>query len=117
MGKIRRYFKASFKQQVMQDIEAGVLTLSAAARKYQVSVSVLTKWRVHWRAGTLVDGPSTREKALEAELARYKAKVGELTMEIEAVKKMQVAFRRLKNGPPSLLSGPDSPPSPKGAGS
>lgn len=87
MGKIRRYFKAEFKQQLMQEIATGALTLSAAARKYQVSVSVLTKWRTHWRAGTLVDSPSARERQLEAELARYKAKVGELTMEMEAVKK------------------------------
>ena len=117
MGKIRRYFKAGFKQQLIQEIGAGGLTLSAAARKYQISVSVLTRWRTQWQAGVLVDGPSAREKALEAELARYKAKVGELTMEIEQVKKIQAAFRRLKNGPPSLLSGPPIPPSPKAAAS
>jgi len=117
MGKIRRQFKAAFKQQVVQEIEAGVISLSAAARKYQVSVSVLTKWRAHWQAGTLVDGSSAREKQLETELARYKAKVGELTMELEAVKKIQVTFRRLKNALPSIVSGPSSAPSAKGAAS
>jgi len=117
MGKIRRQFKAGFKQQVMQEIEAGVLTLSAAARKYQISGSVLTRWRAQWQAGALTDGPSPREKALEAELARYKAKVGELTMELEHQKKLQALLRRQRNGPTSLLAGPSSAPSPKGAAS
>ncbi len=111
MGKIRRQFKAGFKQQLMQEIEAGVLTLSAAARKYQISVSVLTRWRTPWRAGALSDRPTLRERALETELARYKAKVGELTMDLELQKKLQATLRRLKNGPPSMLSGPSSPPS------
>lgn len=117
MGKIRRQFKASFKQQLMQEIVAGGLTLSAAARKYQISVSVLTRWQAQWQAGALSDTPSPRERALEAELARYKAKVGELTMELEHQKKLQVLLRRPRNGLTSMLTGPNSAPSPKGAAS
>ncbi len=115
MGKIRRQFKASFKQQVMQEIAAGGLTLSAAARTYQISVSLLARWRDQWQAGALSDRPSLRERALEAELARYKAKVGELTMELEHQKKLQALVRRQRNAPTSMLIGPSSPPSAKGA--
>lgn len=117
MGKIRRQFKAEFKQQLMQQIEAGELTLSAAARKYQVSGSVLTRWRTQWQAGRLVDGPSAREKQLEVELTRYKAKVGELLVENDLLKKLRTTLRRRRNGLPSIVSGPDSPPSSKDAAS
>ncbi len=45
MGKIRRKFDFEFKQQVVQEIESGQKTLSQAARDYQISASVIQRWR------------------------------------------------------------------------
>ena len=37
MGKTRRKFTIGFKQQVIQEIEGGLITTAQAARKYEVS--------------------------------------------------------------------------------
>ena len=39
MGKQRRKFETGFKQQIVSEVESGVLTVSAASRKYQISGS------------------------------------------------------------------------------
>ncbi|MEX0806586.1 MAG: transposase [Candidatus Binatia bacterium] len=41
MGKERRKFDTGFKQQIIQEVETGVLSVSAASRKYQISGSVI----------------------------------------------------------------------------
>ncbi len=113
MGKIRRKFNEGFKQQLVGELEAGAMTLSAAARKYQLSPSLLVKWRRQAQEGTLDARPTAREKALEAELGRYKAKVAELLMETELLKKLRTSLHRRKNGSTSGLIAPSFPPSAK----
>ena len=36
MGKQRRKFETGFKQQIVQEVESGLLAVSAASRKYQI---------------------------------------------------------------------------------
>ena len=67
MGKIRRKFEVEFKRRLVEQIETGQMTLSAAARQYQISPSVIQRWRTQYEANQLVDRPSSRERALEAE--------------------------------------------------
>jgi transposase-like protein len=43
MGKQRRKFDTGFKQQIVGEVESGVLSVSAASRKYQISGSVIDK--------------------------------------------------------------------------
>ncbi|MBM2802585.1 MAG: Transposase [Deltaproteobacteria bacterium] len=45
MGKQRRKFETGFKQQIIQEVESGRLSVSAASRKYQISASVIDRWR------------------------------------------------------------------------
>ena len=45
MGKQRRKFETGFKQQIVQEVESGRLSVSAASRKYQISASVIDRWR------------------------------------------------------------------------
>ena len=87
MGKIRRKFEVEFKRRLVEQIETGQMTLSAAARQYQISPSVIQRWRTQYEANQLVDRPSSRERALEAENERLKAKVGDLVMQIDHQKK------------------------------
>jgi hypothetical protein len=37
MGKQRRKFETGFKQQIVQEVESGLLSVSAASRKYQIA--------------------------------------------------------------------------------
>src|ERR1035438_4534084 len=87
MGKQRRKFSAEFKKQVIQEVESG-LSLNEAARRHQISTSLISTWRDLLRHGNLVDKPSKREKTLEKEIERYKAKVAELLMENDVLKKI-----------------------------
>lgn len=105
MGKIRRKFQVEFKQQLVQQIESGVLTQSQAAREYQISASVISKWRLQFQRGVLVERPSTRERLLEAENEKLKAKVGDLTMKIDLLKKMEDYARRQRSADSSVITG------------
>ena len=103
MGKQRRKFSADFKRQIVQEVESG-LSLNAAARRHQISPALIFKWRQHLRQGTLVDKPSANEKALEKELERYKAKVAEMLMENDLLKKVQQWSRRQKKLDTSIVT-------------
>lgn len=89
MGKVRRKFTIGFKQQVVDEVVSGLMSKSAAARKHDVSASVIDYWITKSRAGTLTEKPSTAEKALRSENEKLKAKVGELTMLVDVLKKME----------------------------
>jgi transposase len=86
MGKQRRQFSEDFKRQAVQEVERG-LFLTEVARRYEISPSLIVKWRQRLRQGTPIERASDREKALERELDRYKAKVAELLMENDFLKK------------------------------
>jgi transposase-like protein len=43
MGKQRRKFETGFKQQIIQEEESGLVSVSAASRKYQISGSVIDR--------------------------------------------------------------------------
>jgi len=45
MGQQRRKFETGFKQQIVQEVESGQLSVSAATRKYQISGSVIDRRR------------------------------------------------------------------------
>ena len=89
MGKQRRKFEAGFKQQIVQEVEAGLLSVGAASRKYQISGSVIDRWRRQARQGGLDTAPSARERVLERENRELKEKLAELYPE-------NVIKRRLK---------------------
>ena len=75
MGKQRRKFDTGFKQQIVQEVESGLLSVGAASRKYQISGSVIDRWRRQARQGGLQGGLSVREKFLERENRELKEKV------------------------------------------
>jgi transposase-like protein len=103
MGKQRRKFSADFKRQVVQAVEAG-MSINEAARSYQISPSVIVQWRDHYRQGTLVDKPTAEVKALRKENQQLKAKIGEMLMEMEHLKKMDLWIRRRKKLDTSVIT-------------
>ena len=58
MGKQRRNFERGFKQQIVDEVESGLLSGSAASCKYQIAPSVIDRWRQQARQGTLQGSPT-----------------------------------------------------------
>ncbi len=104
MGKQRRKFETGFKQQIIGEVESGLLTVSAATRKYQISGSVIDRWRQQARQGTVQDFASVREKALEPENRELKEKLAELDLESAQLKKLGDWLRRHKSVSTSVIS-------------
>jgi transposase-like protein len=104
MGKIRRKFEADFKRQLIAQIEAGALTIAQAAREQQISRSLVERWRAQYRNNALVDRPSNRERQLEAENEKLKAKIGDLVMQIEHIKKLQAWVQRQRSADTSVIT-------------
>ena len=104
MGKQRRKFDSGFKQQIVQEVESGLLSVSAASRKYQISGTVIDRWRRQARQGGLEDTASVREKFLERENRELKERLAELYLEVDHLKKLGDWLRRHKNGSTSVIT-------------
>jgi transposase-like protein len=104
MGKIRRRFDVQYKMRVCEMIRSGMMTISEACREYQLSRSPLERWLAAFDAGTLGARQSTRERELERENEKLKAKVGELTMQIDILKKIEDWKRRERSVASSIIT-------------
>jgi len=87
MAKKYKTYSNEFKRQLVSEIDAGVISLSEAARQHEVSRSLVERWSAKVHEGTLVDRPTTKEKQLERELEKAQAKIGQLTMLVDILKK------------------------------
>ena len=104
MGKQRRKFETGFKQQIVGEVESGLLSVSAASRKYQISGSVIDRWREQAGQGSLPTPPSVREKSLERENRELKEKLAELYLENAQLKKLGDWLRRHKSVATSVIT-------------
>ena len=102
MGKIRRKFDISFKVQVCQRIEAGLQQVTEICHENQLQRTVVEGWLQRYTAGTLVPRASDRQKELERENEKLKAKIGELTMTIDLLKKVE-AWKKLQTSAASSI--------------
>jgi transposase-like protein len=114
MGKQRRKFETGFKQQIIQEVESGLLAVSAASRKYQISGSVIDRWRRQARQGGLQAAPSVREKFLERENRELKEKLAELYLENDHLKKLGDWLRQRKSVTTSVITAESLARLPKG---
>ena len=115
MGKQRRKFETGFKQQIVQEVESGLLSVSAASRKYQISGSVIDRWRRQARQGGLQAAPSVREKFLERENRELKEKLAELYLENDHLKKLGDWLRQRKSVTTSVITAESLARLPKGS--
>ena len=115
MGKQRRKFEPGFKQQIVNEIESGLLTASAASRKYQIASSVIDRWRGQARQGGLEASASVREKALERENRELKEKLAELYLENHHLKKLGHWLRQQTNANTSVITAESLARSSKGS--
>jgi transposase-like protein len=88
MGRIRRTFDIGFKVKVCEAIDAGEKTVLEVCREYQLQRPVVEGWFQKFVRGELQGKKlETTESAQSREIEKLKAKVGELTMQMDALKK------------------------------
>jgi transposase-like protein len=91
------------------------MSINAASRKYQISGSVIDRWRDQARQGGLDGAPSVHEKALERENRELKEKLAELYIENRHLKKLEDWLRQRKNVSTSVITAESLPRLPKGS--
>lgn len=89
MGRKYRSYTTEFKQELIARIDSGEIGLFEASREHNIAHSLLERWRKRIHEGTLTERSMSREKQLERELDQYKKKVGELTLQVDLLKKLQ----------------------------
>jgi transposase-like protein len=105
MGKIKRQFNIQFKTKICEAIRGGLATITEVCREYQLSRTVVDRWLAAFDDGRLTGKLSNRELELERENEKLKAKVGELTMQIDILKKMDEWLRQQRSVASSIITG------------
>lgn len=115
-GPYRRH-TAQFKLQLCHDILDGTVGRKEAQRKYSLSANLLQLWLTQFDRGKLT--PEEVEASLvtdyEAKIAALERKVGQLTMELDLVKKTPRPRAAADSVHSSIVSGPKPAPFAGGA--
>src|ERR687883_969 len=116
MARYRTY-TIEFKRQLVEEHLGGV-SLTELARRHDISRELLRTWARKYEAGELTgDGPARPDRrAYEAKIAGLERKVGQLTMELDLLKRGLISARRARGGTSSVVSGPKPAASEPGAG-
>jgi transposase-like protein len=105
MKKQYRRFEEDFKRNLIARIDSGEITKSQAARESQLSGSVIDRWQRQIHEGSMRAHPNTNEKKLMRELDMYKKKVGELTLEIDFLKKLDESLASMRKSSGYIVTG------------
>ncbi len=108
MGRIRRSFDIQFKLKVCEAIDSGERSVLDVCREFQIQRPVVEGWFKKFLKGDLAPKEKSREGNMEREIEKLRAKVGELTMQLDAAKKTLVHTRSRKNERGSIISGNSS---------
>jgi transposase len=104
-----RRFSWQFRVQLCSDIRSGVIKRSEAQRKHRLSGQLLTLWLGQFDRGELAQEASlepTLEDERELTIAALQRKVGELTMQIDLLKKTPRLGLVRSNDPSLIITGP-----------
>ena len=117
MARYRTY-TVEFKRQVAEEHLGGV-SLNELARRHDLSRELLRTWVKKDEAGEFAgDGPTEPDRrAYEARIAGLERKVGQLTMELDLLKRGLISARRPSGARSSVVSGPKPAASEPGAAS
>ena len=86
----RRQFSPQFKAKVAIEAIRGELTLAQIAKKYDVHPNMIANWKrllTQEAACVFAKGPSAHDKTSEVEVKELHAKIGQLTIETDFLKK------------------------------
>ncbi len=108
MTKTYRRFSTEFKLQLVEAYLAGEGSLRGLATHAGLDHSLLHYWVAKYRAGELSLDVAREETLVESEqkIAALERKVGQLTMELELLKKGLIAVPAMSNARSSIISGP-----------
>ena len=108
-----------FKRQVAEDHLSQGTSLNQLARRHDISRELLRIWVRKYEAGELAsNGPGKADRrVLEAKIAGLERKVGQLTMELDLLKKGLASARQARGASSCVVSGPKPAASEPGAGS
>ena len=118
MARYRTY-TVEFKRRLAEEHLSGGIGLSELARRHDISRELLRIWVKKYEAGEFASaGPTSPDRrAYEARIAGLERKVGQLTMELDLLKKGLISARRARGGTSPVVSGPGPAASGPGAGS
>ena len=105
MKKQYRHFDDEFKRNLIGRIDNGSMTKSQASREYNVACSLIDRWQRQIHEGTMLVSPTTREKKLLHELDMYKKKVGELSLQIDLLKKLNETSSSMRKSSGYIVTG------------
>jgi transposase len=111
-GPYRRH-STRFKLQLCQDIRNGVIGRRDAQRTYSVSANLIQLWLTQFDRGELNDEVAEASviAEYEARVAALERKVGQLTMELDLVKKTPRQPTVVDNERSFIVTGPRPVPS------
>src|ERR671926_456630 len=118
MARYRTY-TIEFKRRLAEEHLSGGANLRELARRHPISRGPPRVWVRKHEAGEFASGGSPRadRRAYEAKIAGLERKVGQLTMELDLLKKGLRSARRASGGRSSVVSGPQAAASEPGAAS
>jgi transposase len=119
MARYRTY-TVEFKRRLAEEHLGEGTSLNRLARRHDISRELLRSWVKKYEAGGEFagDGPPRADgRAYQAKIASLERKVGQLTMELDLLKRGLASARRARGAPSSVVSGPEPAPSGPGAGS
>jgi transposase len=107
------------ESQVAEEHLVGGTSLNQLARRHDISRELLRTWVKKHEAGGFTSGGSPRadRRAYEAKIAGLERKVGQLTMELDLLKRGLRSARRASGASASVVSGPEPAASEPGAAS
>lgn len=106
-GPYRRH-SPQFKLQLCADIRNGKIGRCETRRSYQISANLIQLWLSQYDRGQLnaEEAAATTISEYEAEIAALERKVGQLTMEIDLLKKTPRRRPENSSETSSIISGP-----------
>ena|ERR1019366_4300954 len=103
-----RRHSTAFKLELVRKFLDGRNNMAALARAHDISRSLLRTWVAQHARGelTLETRHAESSRDTQALVAALERKVGQLTMELDALKKGDLVEVRVRNGRPLIITGP-----------
>ena len=116
MARYRTY-SVEFKRRLVEEHLGEGTSLNRLARRHDISRELPRSWVKKYGAGEFAgDGPPRADgRAYEAKVASLERKVGQLTMELDLLKRGLISARRTRDASCSVVSGPGPAASEPGA--
>jgi transposase len=108
MQKTSRRFSTEFKLHLVETFLAGEGSMKGLAAKAGINHPLLSYWLGKHRDGTLSEELRREEELVEAEqqIAGPERKLGQLTMELDLLKRGLISVPRISSERSSIISGP-----------